>query len=265
MKTRFIFTFAVLALASSTVFPVWAELAAPNAAGVSMGHVHLAVRDVEAEKKFFVMLGGTPVSNGTLQMIQFPGVFINIRQDMPSAGSAGSNVNHFGFHVKSLTDALAKIQPLNLPVEPNGPGRVFVMAPEGVRVELVEDQTISSPIEMHHVHLWVTAPLEVQAWYVKMFGAVAGKRGNFDSASIPGVEILLAKQDTAQAPTKGRSIDHIGFEVKSLDGTVKRLEAAGIKMDRAPQLAGNGTTKIAFLTDPWGTYIELTEGLTPAK
>jgi hypothetical protein len=36
-------------------------------------------------------------------------------------------------------------------------------------------------------------------------------------------------------------------------------------MDRAPTLAGNGTTKIAFLTDPWGTYIELTEGLAPKK
>jgi hypothetical protein len=27
----------------------------------------------------------------------------------------------------------------------------------------------------------------------------------------------------------------------------------------------NGKTKVAFLTDPWGTYIELTEGLAPAK
>jgi hypothetical protein len=27
----------------------------------------------------------------------------------------------------------------------------------------------------------------------------------------------------------------------------------------------NGTTKVAFLTDPWGIYIELTQGLAPAK
>ena len=27
----------------------------------------------------------------------------------------------------------------------------------------------------------------------------------------------------------------------------------------------NSTTAIAFLTDPWGTYIELTENLAPPK
>jgi hypothetical protein len=36
-------------------------------------------------------------------------------------------------------------------------------------------------------------------------------------------------------------------------------------MERAPQAGSNGTTRIAFLTDPWGTTIELTEGLAPAK
>jgi extradiol dioxygenase family protein len=53
--------------------------------------------------------------------------------------------------------------------------------------------------------------------------------------------------------------------VTNLNETVKRLEAVGIKMDRAPALGSNGTTKIAFLFDPWGTYIELTEGLAPKK
>jgi hypothetical protein len=35
--------------------------------------------------------------------------------------------------------------------------------------------------------------------------------------------------------------------------------------DVAPRMAPNGTTKVAFLYDPWGTYIELTQGLAPAK
>jgi catechol 2,3-dioxygenase-like lactoylglutathione lyase family enzyme len=264
MKTRLIFTFVFLA-AMATLSTAWAELAAPNSTGVSMGHIHLAVKDVEAERKFFIMLGGTPVANGTIQMVQFPGVFINIREDKPTAGTVGSNVNHFGFHVQSVAATLEKIKPLGLKVEQNNPQQAFVTAPEDVRVELLEDKTISSPIEMHHIHMFVTAPLEVQAWYVKNFGAIAGKRGMFDTANIPGAEISLSKQDMAQVPTKGRSLDHIGFEVTNLDETVKRLEAAGIKMDIAPRLAGNGTTKIAFLTDPWGTYIELTQGLAPKK
>ena len=31
---------------------------------------------------------------------------------------------------------------------------------------------------------------------------------------IPGVQIRFAKADTAQAPTKGRVLDHFGFDVK---------------------------------------------------
>ncbi len=263
MKTQFLSAFAALAVL--TVSPARAELAAPNSTGISMGHIHLAVQDVEAEKKFFVMLGGTPMSNGSLQMISFPGVFILIRPGMPTAGTEGSSVNHFGFHVQSVADTVEKIKSLGLKVTQNNPQQSFVTGPEGVKVELLEDKTISSPIEMHHVHLFTTAPLEVQAWYAKMFGGTTGKRGVFDTVTLPGVEMSITKQEMAQAPTKGRSLDHIGFEVKDLNGTVKRLEAAGIKMERAPQAASNGTTRIAFLTDPWGTTIELTQGLAPAK
>jgi hypothetical protein len=64
-----------------------------------------------------------------------------------------------------------------------------------------------------------------------------------------------------RAPTKGRSLDHIGFEVKNLDEFVPRLEALGIKLDSPPRQIPNSNVKAAFLTDPWGTYIELTENL----
>lgn len=39
-----------------------------------MGHIHLTVRDIEAKESFFKLLGGTPVSNGPLRVIKFPGV-----------------------------------------------------------------------------------------------------------------------------------------------------------------------------------------------
>ena len=44
---------------------------------------------------------------------------------------------------------------------------------------------------------------------------------------------------------------------------MEKLEAAGVKVAAPIRKAGNGTTSIAFLTDPWGTSVELTEGLTP--
>ena len=63
--------------------------------------------------------------------------------------------------------------------------------------------------------------------------------------------------------TKGRSLDHIGFEVKNLEAFVSSLQAKGISIEAPIRQVPNTKVKIAFLTDPWGTYIELTEGLAP--
>lgn len=65
------------------------------------------------------------------------------------------------------------------------------------------------------------------------------------------------------APTKGRSLDHIGFEVNDLDAFAKKPEALGISFDVAPRQVSDSKTRVAFLTDPWGTYIEVTENLAP--
>jgi predicted enzyme related to lactoylglutathione lyase len=56
-------------------------------------------------------------------------------------------------------------------------------------------------------------------------------------------------------------IDHIGFEVKNLEEFTKKLTAQGIKLDRPYTKVDALNISIAFITDPWGTYIELTEGL----
>ena len=63
------------------------------------------------------------------------------------------------------------------------------------------------------------------------------------------------------APTKGRALDHIGFEVKDLEAFCKKLEAAGVKLDMPYRNIPALSLSIAFLTDPWGTNIELTEGM----
>ena len=63
-----------LAWAVLSVAPAFAQLAAPNDMGITMGHIHLAVKDVDAQKAFLVSgMGGTVVKNGPLELIQFPG------------------------------------------------------------------------------------------------------------------------------------------------------------------------------------------------
>ena len=50
--------------------------------------------------------------------------------------------------------------------------------------------------------------------------------------------------------------------MKNIDAFVAKLQAAGIKTDAPIRNSTNASRlRIAFITDPWGTEIELTEGL----
>ena len=262
----------VLALAPA---PAAAQLLPPNEAGVTMGHIHLAVRDVDAHKAFWTnVMGGKLVKNGPLELIQFPGVYIMLRKAEPTDPPAGSVLNHFGFVVKDMPATLELWKKNNLKIDPTqNPNESYVNGPDGIRIEVYGDPYIKNEVQMNHLHFYTTDPLEMQAWYAKTFGGRIGRRPSVGSIKvfrlmetvlIPGTNLSLNPVKERQAPTKGRSLDHIGFEVKNLDAFVKNLEAQGVKFDVPLRQVPNSNVKIAFLTDPWGTYIELTEGLAPA-
>ena len=261
-----------------------AELSAPNAAGVAMGHLHYVVRDVAANKAFWVALGGRSVLfNGTTEGIVFPDVVVLLRLGEPSGGTQGSVVNHVAFRVKSLAD----IEKAGFDVEylEQYPGVASVHTPEGERIELFDDELATNlgftidgggrdaaaerhnrklevPIIAHHIHLNVPADQVAAAkdWYATHFGGVRGMRWRYDAVDLPGININISGVDAAQGATRGRMLDHIGFEVTNLEAFCKELEAKGIRFDRPYGTLPSGFG-LAFLTDPWGTYIELTEGL----
>jgi catechol 2,3-dioxygenase-like lactoylglutathione lyase family enzyme len=261
MSIQRLFALAVLAIA-----PLSAQLASPNSTGAAIGHVHLNVRDLDAQQAFWTKVGGTVVHNEKLLMVQFPGIYVILRKQDPTGGTVGSVVNHFGLHIKDLNEWLPKWKAANLTIEPgNRPTQFFLIGPDDVKLEIIEDPSISAPVAMHHIHMFVPDQLAAQAWYVKNFGAVAGERAQFKTATVPGTELTFTKSDMAQLPTKGRSLDHIGFEVKNIDQFVAKLDAAGIKVDAPIRTSANASKlRIAYIMDPWGTYIELTEGLPPA-
>jgi catechol 2,3-dioxygenase-like lactoylglutathione lyase family enzyme len=250
-----------------------AQLADPGSVGVAMGHVHLAVQDIEATKKFWIAVGGTPASKlGANEVVKFPGVLILIRKAMdPPAGTVGSVVNHIGFLVPNVAATRAKWQAAGLMMEPPNPAnakQIYVHTPDDlVRIEILEDAMQTEPIKFHHVHFFVAdsggtnTVLAMQAWYAKTFGAKPGKRGQFEAADLPGVNLTFAKSDTPTVGTKGRALDHIGFEIKDLKAFCKKAEAAGIKLDMPYTPRPDLGIALAFITDPWGTYIELNEGL----
>jgi catechol 2,3-dioxygenase-like lactoylglutathione lyase family enzyme len=235
-----------------------------NEVGVTMGHWHLASRDVQANKKIFVAMGGTPLTGGN-EAVQFPGVRVNLSLgNAPGSGeSVGSVVNHVGFIVKNVQEQAAQWKAKGVPVLPGNNNRLdqaFVVTPDGVRIEILEDKTQTMPIRHEHVHFSVTEAEipRAQGWYAKTFGGKAGTRNNAPVVDIPGGQLRFAKADTAQAPTKGRALDHIGFDVKDLQAFVKKIEAEGMKLDE-PIRKNEAGVALTYITDPWGTRIELVQ------
>ena len=118
------------------------------------------------------------------------------------------------------------------------------------------------PIVVHHIHRTVPAGAEVQAkeWYARLFApALTVKRWHYEATDLPGINMNFSSAERTAA-TKGRMLDHIGFEITGLKAFCVKLQAAGVKLDTPDTTHADGIAT-AWLTDPWGTSIELTEGL----
>jgi len=141
----------------------WAQPFAPNAEGVTMGHWHLNSKDVEANKKIFVGMGGAPNKpDERLQRVVFPGVVVILNLGSATgpatAGSVGSVVNHVGFTVPNVQEAVAKWKAAGVPVLPGNNNRVdqaYVETPDGLRIEILENKAQRFPIQHEHVHFFV--------------------------------------------------------------------------------------------------------------
>jgi predicted enzyme related to lactoylglutathione lyase len=262
-----------------------AQLLAAKDGPIVYGHHHLNVTDMDAAKKFWVdAIGGVLIKVGpeNREIIKFPNALMLLRAQKPTAGSKGSTVDHIGFSVRNLRQVVDRVKaggfrmvtaseaPPNITVKDDigivegGPvsGIAYAMAPDDTKVEFVEMKAQAAPIASHHLHFFGTNK-EMQAWYMKTFGAstLASANPAFISASLPGLTMNFSPSQTPVAGTQGRAIDHIGFEVKNLETFTKNLEAQGIKLASPYRQVPALNISIAFITDPWGTYIELTEGL----
>ena len=140
--------------------------------------------------------------------------------------------------------------------------QAFVETPDGVRMEILEDKTQTVPIRNEHIHFALPAAEipKAQAWYAKVFGGEVATRNNAPVVNLPGVQLRFNTADAKQAPTRGRVFDHFGFDVKDHASFVKRLEAQGITLDQPVGKGATGNT-ITYITDPWGTRIEIVQRL----
>jgi catechol 2,3-dioxygenase-like lactoylglutathione lyase family enzyme len=253
---------------------------------VVYGHHHFNTTDMAAQKRFYVeTLGGTLATIGTnnLEVIEFPNVFLFFRpMQQPTGGTIGSTVNHVGFSVPDLKPVVAKLKANgfrmitrdsvaatvnvtdDIAAASPTTNIAFALGPEDVKVELVEAKTQQAPIQLHHVHFFGEHHTEMQAWYAKTFGAAAQPAAAgqaFVTARLPGVTLNFSPSPAPTVATQGRALDHIGFEIENLEAFTKKLEADGIPLTVSYRSVPALDIAIAFIQDPWGTNIELTEGL----
>ena len=263
-----------------------AQLIAAKDGPIVYGHHHLNVTSVDEHKKFWVdALGGVATKIGTnnVEIVKFPNALLFMRVQKPTAGTKGSTVDHIAFSVKNLRQVVDRMQaggfrivtsteaPPNVTVKDDigvvdaggVTGIAYAMAPDDVKVEILEMKAQSAPVQSHHIHFF-GAQKEMHAWYMQTFGATSVPSGNpaaFISAGLPGLTMNFAPSASPVAGTQGRATDHIGFEVKNLEAFTRKLESQGIKLTSPYRQVPALGISIAFITDPWGTYIELTEGL----
>lgn len=279
----------LLVLAATAPGTVAAQTLTANGP-VIYGHHHFNTTDVAAQKRFFVdTLGGKLATIGTnnLETIEFPGVFLLFRSAQAApGGTIGTTVNHIGFSVPDLKPVVAKIKAngfkmitadsvaptmkITDDVAAASPTTniAFALGPDDVKVELVEVKAQTAPIQLHHVHFFGEHNAEMQAWYAKTFGAAAQPQvpgQAFVTDLLPGVTLSFSPSPTPTVGTQGRALDHIGFEVRNLETFTKTLEADGIPLTVAYRTVPALGIAVAFIQDPWGTNIELTEGLANIK
>jgi catechol 2,3-dioxygenase-like lactoylglutathione lyase family enzyme len=271
MKTFYI-TFGVLAFACLGFAQGGAPAAAPATDGrVSNSHIHLFTKDPEVQKHFWVdVMGATAAKMGPdRDGYTLPKVLIIVDKGNPTAGTEGSIVNHVGFRVRDMKDILDKVAAQHFTIQvvnPNkdNPTQAFFLGPDDIRIELLAGPNLTTISENHQVHFFSPDIDAMQKWYVANFGAAPQSFGKVKMANLPGVTLIFSPVDTPVTGTKGRALDHIGFEVKDLEAFSKTLEASGVKLDTPYRKIPQMGFAVTFLTDPWGTRIELTERSSPS-
>jgi hypothetical protein len=251
---------------------VTAQLPVPNAAGVSAGHHIFRVKDVEAANRFWSTLGAEPTGLATIKLMKIPGVLLFIsgpRGNAPAAalpGNHGTTVEFLTFKVKDLQASLAKwkeagIEPMKAYKE------TTLLGPDDIQVRISEDRSQTPAIAADGLIMNVANAADVSAWYAKWFAAKISRTGKDTIGDIPGARIVFRETKEPIAPLRGHSLGLLGFEVADIEDFVKRYQEAGGKFDGNGTIARAQAANLAViqLTDPWGTSIEVSQGLKAAK
>ena len=289
---------SVLSLATAGAFAQTAPSrpAAPAAAApvvrpataanpVVFAHVHLTVKDIAATKTLWVGgLNGTAVTVGTTEAVTFPGLLVLLHKGAPKGGTTGSTVSIIALEVKDLgaTVKALKVAKVKM-VTREETNNIYTVAddiatipdqhtvsavaqtPDEVSVRLIENKQATAPIAFRHIHFAPPTVNDAIDWYAWAFSAKVGNRGfGFESLDLGkrASALMFTMAPGKVVGTDGRSLSRIGFEVRGAALLAKKLQGMGGTIVKPFGKSADIGAASVVVSDPWGTLIELTEGLT---
>ena len=238
-----------------------------RAADGTLDHVHLNVTNGDVAAQWYIGFLGCKAVPGHGDVAQCGDMRILFVNKPPRGGNDGTAADHVSFGVADMTTTMERLLKAGVsgggvrvmdresPIhDVPGVGKVaYVKDPWGTKLEIIEDARRTG---VHHVHLFSADPTATTAWYQRAFGGTPGML----TPSLGGLQygttwlIVTAPNPDSPSPlqpTAGRTIDHVGFSVANLDGTVADARESGVQVRREPG------AKSAMLSAPDGVTIEV--------
>ena len=238
----------------------------------SFTHVHLRTPDPAAAAEWYhTLVGGElrPAAGGMGSVGQIHGSISTMLDDAGAQPSGGSVIDHFGFAVADVRGMVekARIMGAQVVAEPH-PGVTansiaMIQDPWGTKVELLEDPDYTG---IQHVHM-VTEGVEVlRDWMLEVFGGDYDPErggGRFHAIQYDGIWVYLTEAQegstVSTVPSRGRSLDHMGFAVTDMDAIVAKIEASGYEPYVIRPNRPGGTTLLMFFEGANGVHFEISQ------
>ena len=233
-------------------------------------HVHMRVPDTaEAAAWHQALLGGEIVSRGPGQaVVHRNGMVMTMEAEGETPPSQGGVIDHFGIAVDDVAATVARARDMGAQIRTEPQVGVtastiaFIEDPWGTRMELLEDPVYTG---VNHVHIMASDADGVHEWFLELFGGEdipARGKGRFHTILYGDLWVHISQPaDGVPAPSRFRSIDHVGFRVPSLQAFGEALEASGY----TPYLVRPNPpgSDLMFFEGPEGIHFEITEGGAP--
>jgi len=229
-------------------------------------HMHMRVSDTAAAAAWHQALFGVEVvERGPGPAVEYSnGLIMTLLSEGETPPSQGGVIDHFGIAVDDVGATVARAREMGALVRTEPQVGVtattiaFIEDPWGTRMELLEDPVYKG---VNHVHIMANDAYAVHAWFLEVFGGEdipARGKGIFHTILYGDVWVHVSEPaEGTPAPSRYRSLDHVGFRVPSLDALREALLASGYEpyLER-PNPAGSD---LMFFEGPEGIHFEVAE------